>query len=145
MMEDDFYILLDWDNIGYHEMTDRLSSWLLSNDKLQEIEVRASPSLDGYHIYIKSFSFISPMAIFRHRFEWHDDFQKLCMDMLAGTARHRGDLFSKKIIIKKYKLIAIRQIFPEVRMFKYVRNNNRASWTFLNLEKQPHLVRKLEL
>ncbi len=131
MMQDDFYILLDWDNIGYHEMTDRLTSWLLSNDKIQEIEVRASPSLDGYHIYIKTFAYVNATYIFRKRFEWHDGYQKLCMDLQCKTARHRGDLFSYKAVTfqlpngkrRIYK-------FREIPMFKYVRNNPRASFYF---------------
>ena len=131
MMEDDFYILLDWDNIGFHELMNRLQNWLLVNEKIQEIEVRASPSLDGYHLYIKTFSFISPALIFELRFQWHDDREKLCMDMRNKVARARGDLFSKKVLLyngKKYE-------FKEIKMFKYVRNNVSAEWLKISLRK----------
>lgn len=130
MKLDDYYILLDWDNIGYDEMTSRIDCWLLTREFISEIEIRTSPSLDGFHIYISTFHKINPTMIFRLRYLWHDDYQKLCMDMINKTARARGDLFSKKVHIRK----GIKYEFPELKMFKYYRNNSRSQWQIINLE-----------
>ena len=97
--DDDFYIFLDWDNIGYHQMINRINI-LLDFNIIQQIEIRASSSLDGYHIYIQTFSYINPTEIFRLRFEWFDDPKKLCRDMIDKKARYRDVLFSYKVIEK---------------------------------------------
>ena len=111
-------------------MSSRLTNWLLTTDFISEIEVRTSPSLDGFHIYITTFSFISPTKIFRLRYQWHDDYQKLCMDMMNKTARARGDLFSMKAFKRNDKFYK----FHEIKMFKYYRNNSRSQWQIQNLE-----------
>ena len=131
MNEDDFYILLDWDNIGHHEMMRRVILWLMPDESIKEIEVRASPSLDGYHIYIKNFYFLNPVLIFKKRFDWHDDREKLCMDWLNQNARHRGDLFSKKIYIKYGGAQ-----FSEIKMFKYFRKSTYEQWEITILQKK---------
>ena len=144
MLDNDFYILLDWDDIGYHDMIERVRIWLLPDENISSIEIRASPSLDGYHIYIKTFSFINPTLIFRLRFSWHDDPQKLCMDMQNQKARYRGDLFSKKIYIRYGR----KTVLEEIKMFKYFRNSINEQWQVMNLQKdsqkkQSHLSAEL--
>ncbi len=138
LIDSDFYILLDWDNIGYYNMIERIEAWLFPDEKISSIDVRASPSLDGYHIYIQTFSYINPTLIFRLRFSWHDDPQKLCMDMQNRKARYRGDLFSKKIIIRN----GVKHEFKEIKMFKYFRNSSNQQWQLMTLQKQP-LTKKL--
>jgi len=138
MIDSDFYILLDWDNIGYHDMIQRVEHWLLPDKNICEIDIRASPSLNGYHIYIKTFTFINPTLIFRLRFSWHDDTQKLCMDMQNRKAKHRGDLFSKKIIIRN----GIKHEFTEIKMFKYLRFN-QGSWQVISEQPQKDFQKRL--
>lgn len=108
-------IILDWDKIGDKNMNERLIL-LLTYDFIKSIEVRLSPSLDGYHIYIETWNYLNPNFIYRFRMEHHDDLRRLAKDMLIRKTEIRNIAFTCKI--------KSGHRFNEVKMFKYVRTNS---------------------
>ena len=111
-------IRLDWDNCSYHQMLKRIEILKRANS-IQSIEIRASPSLDGYHCIVSTFAKIPRQFEFFLRSEWWDDPIRLKNDMLLYD-KARNVLFQKKI----YKNME----FKEILMILVSRKNKYSSW-----------------
>ena len=98
-------IRLDWDNCGYHQMLKRIEI-MKRSILIQSIEIRASPSLDGYHCIVSTFGNIPQNYEYTLRSEWWDDPIRLKNDMLIYS-KARNVLFQKKI----YKNMVFSEIF----------------------------------
>ena len=99
-------IRLDWDNCSYHQMLKRIEI-MKRSIHIQSIEIRASPSLDGYHCIVSTFGHIPQNYEYTLRSEWWDDPIRLKNDMLLYS-KARSVLFQKKI----YK----NMVFSEILM-----------------------------
>ena len=86
---------------------------------IQSIEIRASPSLDGYHCIVSTFYKIPKGIEYFLRSEWWDDPIRLKNDMLLYN-RARNVLFQKKI----YKNMEFKEIF----MILISRKNKYSEW-----------------
>ena len=111
-------IRLDWDDCSYHQMLKRIEILKRANS-IQSIEIRASPSLDGYHCIVSTFAKIPRQFEFFLRSEWWDDPIRLKNDMLLYD-KARNVLFQKKI----YKNME----FKEILMILVSRKNKYSSW-----------------
>ena len=100
-------IRLDWDNCAYEVMLKRLEA-MKKSKYIQAIEVRASPSLDGYHCLVSTFGKIPKQYEYFLRSEWWDDPIRLKNDMLVWGSlnKARNVLFQKKI----YKNMEFKEI-----------------------------------
>ena len=116
-------IILDWDKIGYHTMMKRIED-MLESSFYKSIEICASPSLDGYHIYAETFSYISPVMRYKIRLALNDDKGRLLKDMFNKRSPIREVSFN-------YKMKNGTK-FHEVKMFKYSRNNPSSEWHLKN-------------
>ena len=74
-------IKLDWDDCTYYQMLKRIEIMKRSKH-IQSIEIRASPSLDGYHCIVNTFDKIPRNYEYFLRREWWDDIRRLNNDML---------------------------------------------------------------
>ena len=111
-------IRLDWDNCSYYQMLKRIE--IMKGSKyIQSIEIRASPSLDGYHCIVSTFYKIPRGIEYFLRSEWWDDPIRLKNDMLLYD-KARNVLFQKKI----YKNME----FKEILMILVSRENKYSSW-----------------
>ena len=111
-------IRLDWDNCSYYQMLKRIE--IMKGSKyIQSIEIRASPSLDGYHCIVGTFYKIPKGIEYFLRSEWWDDPIRLKNDMLLYD-KARNVLFQKKI----YKNME----FKEILMILVSRKNKYSSW-----------------
>ena len=111
-------IRLDWDNCSYYQMLKRIE--IMKGSKyIQSIEIRASPSLDGYHCIVGTFFKIPKGIEYFLRSEWWDDPIRLKNDMLLYD-KARNVLFQKKI----YKNME----FKEILMILVSRENKYSSW-----------------
>ena len=88
-------------------------------NSIQSIEIRASPSLDGYHCLVSTFAKIPQQFEYFLRSEWWDDPIRLKNDMLLYD-KARNVLFQKKI----YKNME----FKEILMILVSRKNKYSSW-----------------
>ena len=111
-------IKLDWDNCSYHQMLKRIEILKRANS-IQSIEIRASPSLDGYHCLVSTFAKIPQQFEYFLRSEWWDDPIRLKNDMLLYN-KARNVLFQKKI----YKNMEFKEIF----MILISRKNKYSVW-----------------
>ena len=111
-------IRLDWDNCSYHQMLKRIEILKRANS-IQSIEIRASPSLDGYHCLVSTFAKIPRQIELLLSSEWWDDPIRLKNDMLLYD-KARNVLFQKKI----YKNME----FKEILMILVSRKNKYSSW-----------------
>ena len=111
-------IRLDWDDCSYHQMLKRIEQ-MKRSILIQSIEIRASPSLDGYHCIVSTFAKIPRQFEFFLRSEWWDDPIRLKNDMLLYD-KARNVLFQKKI----YKNME----FKEILMILVSRKNKYSSW-----------------
>ena len=111
-------IRLDWDNCSYHQMLKRIEI-MKRSIHIQSIEIRASPSLDGYHCIVSTFSNIPINYEYTLRSEWWDDPIRLKNDMLLYS-KARNVLFQKKI----YK----NMVFSEILMILVSRKNKYSVW-----------------
>ena len=119
-------IRLDWDNIGRKTCKERIDS-IKGSKYVQSIEVRASPSLDGYHVIVNTFYAIPRGVEHFLRKEWWDDLNRLVMDMLSYT-RARNVLFQSKII-NGIEL-------NEIPLYLYYRHKQNSKWLVENLRKK---------
>ena len=111
-------IRLDWDNCSYYQMLKRIE--IMKGSKyIQSIEIRASPSLDGYHCIVGTFRPVPKGIEYFLRSEWWDDPIRLKNDMLLYD-KARNVLFQKKI----YKNME----FKEILMILVSRKNKYSSW-----------------
>ena len=123
-------IRLDWDNCSYHQMLKRIKILKRANS-IQSIEIRASPSLDGYHCLVSTFAKIPQQFEYFLRSEWWDDPIRLKNDMLLYN-KARNVLFQKKI----YKNME----FNEILMILVSRKNKRSRWNEEIFDKTQHLL-----
>ena len=119
-------ITLDWDNIAYSEAIRRLRH-IMVDKFVQTIELRASPSLDGFHVYITSDNEGGIGKTWRDRRTWQDDGNRLVQDVLAPRAIHRDVMF----VYKSSPLGTMN----EIPMVKYKRVGNTNEWKCLSLIK----------
>ena len=110
-------IRLDWDNCSYHQMLKRIKILKRANS-IQSIEIRASPSLDGYHCLVSTFAKIPQQFEYFLRSEWWDDPIRLKNDMLLYN-KARNVLFQKKI----YKNMEFNEILMIVISRKSLNHN----------------------
>ncbi len=125
-------IQLDWDDISYHHMLKRIED-LKDSNRIQQIDLRASPSLDGYHVYIETFYRKAPSLIYWLRFMWNDDRTKLCLDMINHNEMMRDILFQKKI--------KNGHVYEEVKMFKYYRKSLGSEWQLIQNNQPKELIK----
>ena len=123
-------IRIDWDNCSYHQMLKRIEILKRANS-IQSIEIRASPSLDGYHCLVSTFAKIPQQFEYFLRSEWWDDPIRLKNDMLLYN-KARNVLFQKKI----YKNME----FNEILMILVSRENKRSRWNEEIFDKTQHLL-----
>ena len=123
-------IKLDWDNCSYHQMLKRIEILKRANS-IQSIEIRASPSLDGYHCLVSTFAKIPQQFEYFLRSEWWDDPIRLKNDMLLYN-KARNVLFQKKI----YKNME----FNEILMILVSRENKHSIWNEEIFDKTPHVL-----
>ena len=98
---------------------------------IQSIEIRASPSLDGYHCIVSTFGHIPINYEYTLRSEWWDDPIRLKNDMLIYS-KARNVLFQKKI----YKNME----FKEILMVLVSRRNKYAKWDMEIFDKTQHVL-----
>ena len=123
-------IRLDWDNCSYHQMLKRIKILKRANS-IQSIEIRASPSLDGYHCLVSTFAKIPQQFEYFLRSEWWDDPIRLKNDMLLYN-KARNVLFQKKI----YKNME----FKEILMVLVSRRNKYTKWEMEIFDKTQHVL-----
>ena len=123
-------IRLDWDDCSYHQMLKRIEI-MKGSKHIQSIEIRASPSLDGYHCLVSTFAKIPQQFEYFLRSEWWDDPIRLKNDMLLYN-KARNVLFQKKI----YKNME----FNEILMILVSRENKRSRWNEEIFDKTQHLL-----
>jgi len=111
-------IRLDWDNCSYNQMIKRIEI-MKRSIHIQSIEIRASPSLDGYHCIVSTFGSIPQNYEYTLRSEWWDDPIRLKNDMLLYS-KARNVLFQKKI----YK----NMVFSEILMILVSRKDRYSVW-----------------
>lgn len=117
-------ITLDWDNITYLQAKLRLHD-IMDDQFVRSIELRASPSLDGFHVYIESDNEGGIRKTWRDRRSWQDDGKRLVQDILAPRAIHRNVMFV-------YKSSPLGKL-GEIPMFKYKRVGNTSEWLVCQL------------
>ena len=116
-------IKLDWDNFSNKKMLDKVEE-IKKYNFAKEITVYSSPSLDGFHCEILSFWKLEPKIIFQYRYDFDDDLNRLCLDMLSNDSAVRNVLFNYKIKTKCGKSMK----FERVKLFTLVRMDNYSKW-----------------
>ena len=111
-------IRLDWDDCSYNLMLKRIEQ-MKRSIHIQSIEIRARPSLDGYHCIVSTFGHIPINYEYTLRSEWWDDPIRLKNDMLIYS-KARNVLFQKKI----YK----NMVFSEILMILVSRKDRYSVW-----------------
>jgi len=102
-------------------------------NSIQSIEIRASPSLDGYHCLVSTFAKIPRQFEFFLRSEWWDDPIRLKNDMLLYN-KARNVLFQKKI----YKNME----FNEILMILVSRKNKYSIWNKKVFDKTQNVLER---
>ena len=125
-------IRLDWDNCSYHQMLKRIEI-MKRSIHIQSIEIRASPSLDGYHCIVSTFGHIPINYEYTLRSEWWDDAIRLKNDMLIYS-KARNVLFQKKI----YK----NMVFSEILMILVSRKNKYSVWNEKIFDKTQNVLER---
>ena len=122
-------IRLDWDGIANDEMERRIEI-IKKNSIVETIEVRASPSRDGYHIIIESYHSLNPVFIWRLRRAWKDDGFRLVKDVFSKN-KYRDVMFQSKVIRGMGRTLLI----SEEKMFKCKRLAwNSGVWKNVSIE-----------
>ena len=125
-------IRLDWDDCSYDQMLKRIEQ-MKRSILIQSIEIRASPSLDGYHCIVSTFDNIPQNYEFTLRREWWDDVRRLNNDMLLYS-KARNVLFQKKI----YKNME----FREILMIIVSRKSKYHAWDERIFDKTQHVLER---
>jgi len=125
-------IRLDWDDCSYHQMIKRIEI-MKRSIHIQSIEIRASPSLDGYHCIVSTFGHIPQNYEYTLRSEWWDDPIRLKNDMLIYS-KARNVLFQKKI----YK----NMVFSEILMILVSRKNKYSIWNEKIFDKTQNVLER---
>ena len=116
-------IKLDWDNFSNKKMLDKVEE-IKKFGFPRKITVYSSPSLDGYHVEIIPFFKLKPKAVFQYRYNFGDDLNRLCLDMLSDDESVRNVLFNYKIKTKGGKSMK----FERKELFKYTRETTNSEW-----------------
>tara|TARA_R110002110_G_scaffold368282_1_gene578079 strand:- start:181 stop:564 length:384 start_codon:yes stop_codon:yes gene_type:complete len=116
-------IKLDWDNFSNKKMLDKVEE-IKKYNFAKEITVYSSPSLNGYHCEIIPFFKLKPKVIFQYRYDFDDDLNRLCLDMLSDDSTVRNVLFNYKIKTKCGKSMK----FERKKLFTLVRMDNHSKW-----------------
>ena len=116
-------IKLDWDNFSNKKMLDKIDE-IKKFGFPKQITVYSSPSLDGFHVEILAFFKLKPKAIFQYRYDFEDDLNRLCLDMLSDNSAVRNVLFNYKIKTKGGKSMK----FERKELFKYTRETTNSEW-----------------
>ena len=116
-------IRLDLDSISDKELKDKID-FIMKFSWCKSITVWSSPSLDGYHVEIQTFWKLEKKIIFRYRYDFGDDLNRLVMDMLSDDTETRDVLFDFK---EKTKMNCS-MIFRRVELFKYTRDTSDSIW-----------------
>jgi len=124
-------IKLDWDNIAYSQMGERLKD-IKSYQAFREIRVYSSASLDGFHVEIEAFFRIPQEVNFQYRYNFKDDLNRLCMDMLFF--KHNGHLETRDILheFKEKTKMGVTRKFRRKLLFIYHRLDNNDEWQVMN-------------
>ena len=125
-------IRLDWDDCSYGKMLKRIEQ-MKRSILIQSIEIRASPSLDGYHCIVSTFGDIPQNYEYTLRSEWWDDPIRLKNDMLLYS-KARNVLFQKKI----YK----NMVFSEILMILVSRKDRYSVWNEKVFDKTQHVLER---
>ena len=125
-------IRLDWDDCSYHQMLKRIEQ-MKRSILIQSIEIRASPSLDGYHCIVSTFGGIPQNYEYTLRSEWWDDPIRLKNDMLLYS-KARNVLFQKKI----YK----NMVFSEILMILVSRKDRYSVWNEKVFDKTQNVLER---
>ena len=125
-------IRLDWDDCSYGKMLKRIEQ-MKRSILIQSIEIRASPSLDGYHCIVSTFDHIPRNYEHFLRREWWDDIRRLNNDMLTYS-KARNVLFQKKI----YK----NMVFSEILMILVSRKNKYSVWNEKIFDKTQNVLER---
>ena len=125
-------IRLDWDDCSYHQMLKRIER-MKRSILIQSIEIRASPSLDGYHCIVSTFGHIPINYEYTLRSEWWDDPIRLKNDMLLYS-KARNVLFQKKI----YK----NMVFSEILMILVSRKDRYSVWNEKVFDKTQNVLER---
>lgn len=116
-------IRLDLDSISYSKLMEKIE-WIKCFSWCKSITAWSSPSMDGYHVEVDTFWELPKSVVFRYRYDFGDDLNRLCMDMLINDKETRDVLFDFKEKTKAGKSI----IFRRMELFKYWRDTNDTEW-----------------
>ena len=111
-------VRLDWDKIAYTTALKRIEV-IKKNSAVMDIELRESPSGNGYHTIIGMGFSLNPTFIWRLRRAWKDDGFRLVKDVFSRKP-YRDVLFQSKRIRKN----GVSMILEETKMFKWSREND---------------------
>ena len=112
-------IRLDWDKISYSVALERIEK-IKKNIAVKSIELRESPSGNGYHVYIHTWWFIHYSLVWRLRRAWKDDGNRLVKDVMNKKAKFRDVMFQSKRDGKTGL------VMNETPMFKLNRESSKA-------------------
>ena len=121
-------ITLDWDKITYAEAFKRIR-YIMEDPYTKKIELRASPNLDGLHVYIESANEGGITKTWSDRRRYKDDGRRLVGDILSPRSYWRNVMF-----VYKTSKIGIQR---EIPMFKFYRTGCSNEWKCLLLTKHP--------
>ena len=100
-------IKLDYDNISFSTLNKRIE-FIKNNPITQSIKIFQSPSLDGFHIYIKPTKELTWNEKIYYRKLFKDDGQRIVLDLLKYE-QCKDVLFSMRV----KKGVRFREIFVE--------------------------------
>jgi len=130
-------IALDWDRITFEAATRRICQ-ILNIPSVTALELRGSPSCDGFHCYIEFSTEPSGYAAFLFRRKWHDDGRRVLGDVLSPKTNYRDVMFV-------YKSSPLGNL-GETKMVKYQRIGISDKWRVWDLSikhQLPTLLRDL--
>ena len=117
-------ITLDWDDITYEPCARRVCK-ILACPQVTSLEVRGSPSCDGFHVYIEFSTEPVGLAAFLFRRQWHDDGRRILGDVLSPKSNYRNVMFV-------YKSSPLGNL-GEMKMVKYERIGISNKWKLWDL------------
>ena len=122
-------VRLDWDKIAYDEALKRVE-FIKKNNAVVSIELRESPSGNGYHAIIYTYWSLNPTFIWRLRRAWKDDGFRLVKDVF-NKRPFRDVLFQSKRLRKN----GMSLIVSETKMFKCERERYMSEvWKNVSIE-----------
>ena len=111
-------VRLDWDKIAYSTAMKRIEK-IKKNSVVMAIELRESPSGNGYHVLIGMAYSLNPTFIWRLRRAWKDDGFRLVKDVF-NRKPYRDVLFQSK----RFRKNGMSLILSETKMFKWIRDKD---------------------